>query len=363
MSAFTRKIAGLTAGIVLTLLATVGARWVAPTESPQVEGLISIGGGGSGGGGGGDITSVAAGVGLSGGGVTGAVSLAVDPTVVQSRVSGTCGGGGSSIRTIAQDGTVTCDATGGDVTSVTAGRGLAGGGTSGALTLTTTVPNNGWRCYTDFFGAPWAATVGDCGVFLGASGGTFTNVGTGLDPTHPSGALLTTTGNAASRAAIVSSGSGTDSVILGAGANVSFEMVLQFSAVSDGTDTYILRVGFLDSINGAPTDGVWFEYVQASDTDWQCKTNNNTTPTVVDSTVVAAAATSTKLRIEVDDSTTARFFINGSQVCGAVTTTIPSGAARATQFGVSFIRTAGTATRTVSMDYLDALGTFTGAGR
>src|SRR5690606_27348242 len=56
----------------------------------------------------GDISAVTASTGLSGGGTSGAVSLAVDYTATQQRVSGTCAAG-SSIRVIAQDGTVTCE--------------------------------------------------------------------------------------------------------------------------------------------------------------------------------------------------------------------------------------------------------------
>lgn len=55
----------------------------------------------------GDITDVVAGQGLTGGATTGSAQLAVDPTVVQNRVTGTCANGG--IASISQAGTVTCD--------------------------------------------------------------------------------------------------------------------------------------------------------------------------------------------------------------------------------------------------------------
>ena len=86
---------------------------------------------------GGDITAVNAGNGLAGGGVHGDVTLAIDTTVTQARIASSCGSG-SSIRVINVDGSVTCEAdddSGGDITSVAVGDGLVGGSVYGDVTV------------------------------------------------------------------------------------------------------------------------------------------------------------------------------------------------------------------------------------
>jgi len=63
----------------------------------------------------GDITGVIASTGLLGGGTEGDVTLAVNTTVIQARVTGSCAVG-SAIRAIAADGTVTCQPDGNGIT-------------------------------------------------------------------------------------------------------------------------------------------------------------------------------------------------------------------------------------------------------
>ena len=57
---------------------------------------------------GGDITAVTAGGGLTGGGTSGAVTLSADTTYLQRRITGSCSAG-SWVRAVNADGTVTCE--------------------------------------------------------------------------------------------------------------------------------------------------------------------------------------------------------------------------------------------------------------
>jgi hypothetical protein len=77
---------------------------------------------------GGTITGVSAGSGLSGGGSSGAVTLSADTSVLQARVTGTCAVG-QYVRAVAADGTVTCGTDANTGTTYTAGENVVIAGT------------------------------------------------------------------------------------------------------------------------------------------------------------------------------------------------------------------------------------------
>ncbi len=147
---------------------------------------------------GGTVTSITAGSGLTGGTITGSGTIAVNTAVIQNRVSGACAVG-SSIRAIAVDGTVTCqtDTTGGTgtVTNVASGTGLSGGPITATGTLSIANP----------FRLPQSCANGQLAKYNATTqlwecatdnggGGTVTNIATSLGII---GGPLTTTGSLA----------------------------------------------------------------------------------------------------------------------------------------------------------------------
>jgi hypothetical protein len=81
------------------------------------------------------VSGVTAGVGLAGGGTGGNIELSVDSTQIQRRIAAACPAG-SSIRQVSEDGSVVCETgASGDITGVSPGSGLTGGGASGNVSL------------------------------------------------------------------------------------------------------------------------------------------------------------------------------------------------------------------------------------
>ncbi len=114
------------------------------------------------------------------------------------------------------------------------------------------------------------------------------------------------------------------------------------TSLSDGTNTFTLRIGFIDSPSAEPTDGVYFRYTHSVNSgEWQAVTRAAGVETATD-TNVAAILTWAFFEIEVNAAgTSAAFYINGVLVA-TNTTNIPTGA-NLTGIGVSAIKTAGAA--------------------
>lgn len=134
--------------------------------------------------------------------------------------------------------------------------------------------------------------------------------------------------------------------------------------VSDGTNTYYLRVGLQDSTTTTdPTDGCYFLYSHGiNGGEWLLVTHSNSSggtngsggsnETTVDSNLAFADTTERQFGI-IATSASCTFLSNGVPITnGVIATNIPSGSTRLLGAGIVFTKSSATTTATVPL-YLD----------
>ena len=135
------------------------------------------------------------------------------------------------------------------------------------------------------------------------------------------------------------------------------------SALSDGTDTYTVIVGFGDNnASAVQTDGIFFRYTHTENAgNWSCVTRTGGIETSSNSGVPPVPGTYQALRIVVNDGSSVQFYINGSLVA-TNNTNLPTATA---YFGLlsGIFKAVGTAVRILNLDWFIAGVYNTGAGR
>jgi hypothetical protein len=131
-----------------------------------------------------------------------------------------------------------------------------------------------------------------------------------------------------------------------------------FSALSDGTDTFLYEVGFHDAftVSTAPTEGIYFSYDSTASANWIANNTNSSTTTSTTSTTAVTTGFQTLTVIVNAAWTSMEFFVNGVSIA-THTTNIPSGATNLTT-GVRSIKSAGTTARSAFMDYFNFQSVF-----
>jgi hypothetical protein len=206
-----------------------------------------------------------------------------------------------------------------------------------------------WR--EDFFGL--CGSQGACGpfrgTFTGAGANTFTlDGGTAHTGVADFQTGTTTTGAMSYLAQDSAATNGT--VRLGGGAIVA-KWAVQIPTLSDGTNTYIARVGFQKGPN-IVTSKLTVEYDQTNDTHWRvCATNNGTGPTCGNTSNTVTAGQWDTIEMDVNAAgTSVAVLINGSAVTGSpFSTNLPTVVGVAPS--VEIIKSAGTTSRSLYIDY------------
>jgi hypothetical protein len=123
------------------------------------------------------------------------------------------------------------------------------------------------------------------------------------------------------------------------------------AALSNGTDTYAVELGFMDAVtSGSNTDGALLYYKHdVNSGNWSRVTANNGTTTTSDSGVAFAAATWYTVRVVLYPNGTSELYVNGTSV-GRNTTNLPINSAASFTFGAGIRKSAGTTNRTIDLD-------------
>jgi hypothetical protein len=215
----------------------------------------------------GDITGVTAGIGLTGGGLSGGVTLAVDTTVIQARVVGTCATG-TFITAVGANGAVTCgtDQVGiGDITGVAAGTGLTGGGLSGAVTLAVDTTVIQARVVGTCATGTFITAVSATGAVTCATGGagTITGVtaGTGLAGGGASGAVTVGIANSGVNTAQIADGAVT---MAKTNAPIGSDSINFTAAQNNGSQFFVGTNSFVADTAGRCFVSVWAQSDSAS---------------------------------------------------------------------------------------------------
>lgn len=128
------------------------------------------------------------------------------------------------------------------------------------------------------------------------------------------------------------------------------EYVLRVPTLSDGTNTFTVSVGFMDDFGNGVANGAQIKYSHGLNTGkLQGVTTAASSASTVDLGITVVAGTWYKLRIEVNAAgTLVTFYVNGTS-SGTLSTTIPSAT---TGVGVSNVKSLGTSSRNLDLDYL-----------
>lgn len=229
--------------------------------------------------------------------------------------------------------------------------------------LTAQNNRNQFYYFTDFLNTPSTTSTTD-DLLSTASGASSTVASfSNSNRSNAVGVVAVVTGTASTgRAAITAQGS----ALTFGGGEWDFEVRLDsLAALCSATAAYALLVGFFDTYTAAnQTDGVYFLYDSigtstgsASSDRWQTVCASNGTRSFFE-TSTDVGINPTNLRITVNaDGTAATFYIDGVSQ-RSETANIPISKTRKCGFGVFIIKSAGTTSRTVYLDYLEAICRF-----
>lgn len=131
----------------------------------------------------------------------------------------------------------------------------------------------------------------------------------------------------------------------------TLEWNVSIDQLSNATNEFGLRVGFMDLANGLDGNSVCFEYLRTSSVNWRIRCSKAGTVTVTNTTTAVAAGFVT-LRMEIDAAgANVDFYVNDNLI-GSITTNIPNAVSNACGLVMVCNRSAGTVSVTFKSDWV-----------
>lgn len=207
---------------------------------------------------------------------------------------------------------------------------------------------------TDFTSA-WANTIMASVTFNNGGGlGSSTSSTFGVDSTEQaSGVVALGTSNSTAGGSAIADTTNTHTFGFGFKYELSFRAALE--TLSDGTNTYKVRLGFASTwtTQAAITDGAYFRYTHGTNSGkWEAVTISNGVETVQDTGVTADVTTYHVFKVTANEAGTSVSFSIDGTVTNTISSNIINSASRLTGRIATIEKTAGSANRNLHLDYV-----------
>ena len=139
-------------------------------------------------------------------------------------------------------------------------------------------------------------------------------------------------------------------VVIGFGCQHTITFRMSFSDLSDGTDTFTIRLGFLDTFVGSESNGAFFRYTHGTNSGkWQAVTKASSVETAEDTGITAEADVYHRFTVVIyNDGSQVDFYIDDVKT-NDITTNIPANG----NVCAMIQKTAGSTARLMYLDYYE----------